>query len=206
MSLSSLVIVGKGNVPLYLRGFDEETEQGGCVSSSNPMDVDDVADDHNASTSDDPFGFFQSKVSKPKNDSCSLTQQFMIHAALDRFEELTKTEHLKGRPSVGPTAMWLGLLDCYDEIKCYGYMTSTKTKFMASVRDIQYEENQKILMEAGLKAMFANIHELYVEYSLNPFAQVREKKKISSRRFDIGVTELVDTFNETYGKEGMSWM
>ena len=52
----------------------------------------------------------------------------------------------------------------------------------------------------------ANMHELYVEYNLNPFSSIREKKKISSVRFDAGVSELVDTFNETYGNKGMSWM
>lgn len=51
------------------------------------------------------------------------------------------------------------------------------------------------------------MHELYVEYNLNPFSSVREKEKISSIRFDDGVRELVHSFNETYGgKKGMSWM
>ena len=50
------------------------------------------------------------------------------------------------------------------------------------------------------------MHELYVEYNLNPFSSIRQKQKIDSKRFDAGVGELVDDFNETYGKKGMSWM
>lgn len=50
------------------------------------------------------------------------------------------------------------------------------------------------------------MHELYVEYNLNPFSSIRENKKINSIRFDSGVGELVAAFNETYGEKGMSWM
>jgi len=45
----------------------------------------------------------------------------------------------------------------------------------------------------------ANVHEIYVEYTLNPFAQVRAQKKISSRRFDLGMEDLVSNFNEDFG-------
>lgn len=46
------------------------------------------------------------------------------------------------------------------------------------------------------------MHELYVEYNLNPFSSIRENKKITSSRFDAEIGELVETFNETYGKQG----
>jgi hypothetical protein len=64
---------------------------------------------------------------------------------------------------------------------------------------IYYCIHTKILLKA-------NMHELYVEYNLNPFSSIRQKQKIDSKRFDAGVGELVDDFNETYGKKGMSWM
>lgn len=50
------------------------------------------------------------------------------------------------------------------------------------------------------------MHELYVEYSLNPFSSIRDNKKITSKRFDVGVGELVHTFNDDNAKKGMSWM
>ena len=50
------------------------------------------------------------------------------------------------------------------------------------------------------------MHEVYVEYNLNPFSSIRENKKISSMRFDTEIGEIVNTFNETYGKKGMLWV
>ncbi len=57
-----------------------------------------------------------------------------------------------------------------------------------------------------MKVLFANVHELYVEYTLNPFSQVRAQKMMSSQRFDNGVAGLVTNFNDSFGKKGMSWM
>ncbi len=48
------------------------------------------------------------------------------------------------------------------------------------------------------------MHELYVEYTLNPFSIIREK--ISSQRFDHGVNDLVHEFNEAYGVKELAWM
>jgi hypothetical protein len=202
MSLVTIAVVGKENVPLYLRDFTAQ-EESSLYSGFTDDDEDFGAQE--TEEMEDPFGFFESKKSKP-NDSSSLKHQVIVHSALDRFDELTKLENMKDRPTVGLNSMYIGLLGCYDELKVYGYNTSTKTKFMATVEDSIVDENQHFVREAGLKALFANIHELYVEYNLNPFSSIREKKKISSRRFNTGVRELVDTFNETYGKKGMSWM
>jgi hypothetical protein len=57
-----------------------------------------------------------------------------------------------------------------------------------------------------LHLMQANAHEFYVEHTLNPFSDVRSQKKISSPRFDMGISDLVKTFNENFGRRGMSWM
>lgn len=54
--------------------------------------------------------------------------------------------------------------------------------------------------------MKANAHEYFVEYMLNPFSNVRTEKKILSPRFEMGIKELVKTFNENFGRKGMSWM
>mmetsp|Transcript_9429 Transcript_9429/g.11842 ORF Transcript_9429/g.11842 Transcript_9429/m.11842 type:complete len:203 (-) Transcript_9429:259-867(-) len=202
MALVTLAVVGKENVPLYLRDF---------VSRQDPLLYSEGGEGEEEENSDgeeelgDPFGFFESKKSKA-NDSSSLKNQFIIHSALDRFDELTRPECMKDRPTIGPNSMYIGVLGCFDELKVYGYNTSTKTKFMAAVEDSIHDENQHFVREAGLKALFANMHELYVEYNLNPFSSVREREKISSRRFDNGVRELVNSFNETYGQKGMSWM
>jgi hypothetical protein len=54
--------------------------------------------------------------------------------------------------------------------------------------------------------MKANAHECFVEYMMNPFSNVRTQKKIVSERFDMGIVDLVKTFNENFGRKGMSWM
>jgi len=66
--------------------------------------------------------------------------------------------------------------------------------------------NDQFVREAALKALFGNAHEFYVEHALNPFSNVRAQKKISSPRFDLGISDLVKTFNENFGPRGMSWM
>ncbi len=132
--------------------------------------------------------------------------KFIMHSALDRFEE-EENNNLSERALAGPNAMWIGLLGCFDQTKVYGYVTSTKIKFIASIEDTGTEEgNGLFLREAGLKVLFANLHELYVEYTLNPFSKVKGHTKICSRRFDDGIAKLVVTFNDSFGKKGMSWM
>lgn len=161
MALVTLAVVGKENVPLYLRDF---------VSRQEPLLYSEVGEEeeeeekHDEEEKDDPFGFFESKVSKA-NDSSSLKNQvrkqiliceklfdtrcsclylgnfvsriflhispavtfefypwlkFIIHSALDRFDELTKPECMKDRPTIGPNSMYIGLLGCFDELKVYG--------------------------------------------------------------------------------------
>ena len=51
----------------------------------------------------------------------------------------------------------------------------------------------------------ASIHELYVEYALNPFSNIKDNHMISSSRFDEGVYELVQSFDETYALKDIEW-
>ena len=44
--------------------------------------------------------------------------QFIIHSALDNFEEIEASS--VERPQHGPNSMWLGLLGYFDETKVYG--------------------------------------------------------------------------------------
>mmetsp|Transcript_60331 Transcript_60331/g.89494 ORF Transcript_60331/g.89494 Transcript_60331/m.89494 type:complete len:112 (-) Transcript_60331:862-1197(-) len=57
------------------------------------------------------------------NESSSLKHQFMIHAALDRFEEITLAGDGRGwrtPGSIGANAMWIGLLCPIEELCIYG--------------------------------------------------------------------------------------
>jgi len=109
MALVTLVVVGKDNSPLYLRDF--VTQQESFYSDGSQQEEE---------QQEDPFGFFErSAISKP-NDSSSLKHQFIIHSALDRFGELIHPKHMKDRPVMGPSSMYIGPLGCYDELKVYG--------------------------------------------------------------------------------------
>lgn len=188
MSLITFSVIGKDKSPLYLRDFDH--------ASLYEQHLEGDDDDEE----EDPFGFCEHK--KNLNESSSLKNQFIIHSALDQFEELDGS--FQERQSRGPNAMWIGLLGSFDETKVYGYMTRTKIKMFASIEDV-YDGNE-LVREAGLKALFAEAHEHYVEYTLNPFSHIRAQNKISSPRFDKALQGIVADFNENFGKKGMSWM
>lgn len=141
MSLITFAVIGKDNAPLYLRDFvDASTsfyEQGEASFDSNGDDE-----------QDDPFGFFEQKrqlnqssclKNQVNNDRFSFAidciyvkymclscihvpsephQQFIIHSALDRFEELDDSNMVQQRQ--GLAKMWIGSLGIIDETKVYG--------------------------------------------------------------------------------------
>lgn len=194
MALVSFAVVGRENEPLYLRDFDKD--------EASPAEGE-GAGFAEASPEDDPFGFF-TKSDARANESCSLHHQFIIHAALDRFEEITGPmagNRWRTPGATGSNAMWVGLLCPIEEVRVYGYLTNTSIKFMAVIKD--GDDRRQSIREADLKSLFANAHQLYVEYLLNPFSQLRGK--IVSTKFDDGLKQHVQSFNEKCG-EAISWM
>jgi len=197
MALVSLAVVGRENEPLYLREFRPLNKGSAFENESLVTET---------TKEDDPFGFFTESRSC-SHDDCSLRYQFIIHAALDRFEEITgplADNRWRTPGATGSNAMWVGLLCPIEEVRVYGYLTNTNIKFMAVIED--GEDRRQPIRESDLKSLFAKLHELYVEYTLNPFSQLRGK--ISSNRFDIGVKQHVDSYNEKIAKFGdaVSWM
>ena len=228
MSLVSLCIVGKDNEPLYLRDFVQTKTKSGTESENETE----------SPSTYDPFGFFD-KGTENSPVSCSLQYQFLMHAALDRFEELTGPNHGGGGGnqnynhnrwrtpgSTGNDAMWVGLLCPVDNFRVYGYLTTTNVKLIgvmsssssaSSSKEVSFGGQEGSMMdsassvasgssstgtasgtttskrEAELRAMFAKIHALYVNYTLNPFTKL--KSQIVSQRFYDGVESLVHAFN-----------
>ncbi|GFH47489.1 hypothetical protein CTEN210_03964 [Chaetoceros tenuissimus] len=190
MSLSTFAVIGKDNSPLYLKEFPKESEVSKTETSQDTTD-----------NQSDPFGFFE--VKNEINKTMSLKNKFLIHSALDRFEEIEESTE---KQQSGANKMWIGLLGSFDEKKVYGYVTSTRIKFFASMDDVE-DGNEQFVREAALKALFANVHEFYIQHMLNPFSDVRNEKKIVSERFDLGIHDLIKSFNENFGKQdNMSWM
>jgi len=183
MSLVSLGVVGKDNDPLFLREFSTVEEEDDDDEKKR-----DVVDN-------DPYGFFSARAGQ--RGESSLRHQFIVHAALDRFEELTgpaSGSRWRSPGSTGPDAMWVGLLSPVEDMRVYGYVTNTGVKFIGVIEDTDEVGGQHQQMrETELKNLFANLHNLYVEYTLNPFTKL--KSPIVSHRFESKVVELAKSFN-----------
>uniref|UniRef100_A0A7S2DWP0 Trafficking protein particle complex subunit 2-like protein n=1 Tax=Helicotheca tamesis TaxID=374047 RepID=A0A7S2DWP0_9STRA len=183
MALVSLAVIGKKNEPLYLREFASEASvfpAGDGLSS---------------------IGAALGELASPENDvadvKCSLRHQFIMHAALDRLEELTAGNRWRAPGAAGSDAMWIGMLCPVEELRVYGYIITTKIKFLIAIEDI-FPPDQKQKQQAReneVKSLFANIHSLYVEHMLNPFSNI--ESTIESRKFDEGVKSFVDAFNSS---------
>ena len=141
MSAVSIAIVGRQDEPLFLKeyptkywsdpgSYHSEEDLFGISSLSSPQD------DINTTTT-------QENTSRHRREQhgdfgCSLKQQSILHAALDRFM------HLVGPPpgfgwrtpgTTGTDAMFVGLLCPVEDYRVYGYMTTTKIKIIAVVED-----------------------------------------------------------------------
>ncbi len=119
MSVISLAIIGKNIRPIFLKEFFDENSASDLADSEAEL-----------------FGLTPpaSKTLKdPSNSvSCSIRQQFLLHAALDRFEQLNGP--LPGcawrAPGVvGTDAMFVGLLCPVEDMRIYGtYVYCTDTE------------------------------------------------------------------------------
>ena len=99
MSVISLAIIGKNNLPIYLKEFTESE-----ISMSEA----------------DLFGL---EATTSSTTSCSLRQQFLLHAALDRFEQLEGPSPGFAWRTPGVTgidAMFVGLLLPVEDMRIYG--------------------------------------------------------------------------------------
>ena len=209
MNVISIGIVGTNNEPLFLKEFADnesasallsnwdipEAELFGLTTTTTTTTTTPPSNSSRASVTSGTDGF------SSKAKGCSLRHQFILHAALDRFEELAGPPPGLGwrEPgSSGTDAMWVGLLCPVEEMRVYGYMTTTKLKIMAVVEDTvpSRQEIQARILEDDLKKLFVQIHNVYVEYTLNPFNPI-DGQMIQSSRFEKHVSDCVLRFNRT---------
>ena len=108
MAALSLAIVGKQNEPLYLRDFEE-------VRTSDAV-------------SDEELFGLEKLMSRDTEEEgsggCSTRQQFVLHAALDRMDQLIGTPpgYTWRKPDTKPgkDAMFMGLLCPVEDMRVYG--------------------------------------------------------------------------------------
>lgn len=118
MAALAIAIVGKQNEPLYLRGF-EDSQAFNEISDEELFGLDSA----NSSTTEAPSS---------ESGECSSRQQFLLHAALDRVEQLAGPPPgigwRKHDTKPGRDAMFVGLLGPVEDVRLYGksgYYAST---------------------------------------------------------------------------------
>lgn len=149
MSLVSVAIVSKDNKPLYLKGFRDISES----DDSFPVDMFDLAREASNNMQSTPAtspvsdgagagaGGSTVPLDAKIGKTCSIDQQFVLHSALDRLEQLMEPNGLGaawryGRPNqLGHEAMFVGLIGHVDDLRLYAYITTTKIKIIVACED-----------------------------------------------------------------------
>eukprot|EP00584_Thalassiosira_punctigera_P003184 CAMPEP_0172539790 /NCGR_PEP_ID=MMETSP1067-20121228/10923_1 /TAXON_ID=265564 ORGANISM="Thalassiosira punctigera, Strain Tpunct2005C2" /NCGR_SAMPLE_ID=MMETSP1067 /ASSEMBLY_ACC=CAM_ASM_000444 /LENGTH=202 /DNA_ID=CAMNT_0013325525 /DNA_START=17 /DNA_END=625 /DNA_ORIENTATION=- len=200
MSLVSLAVVSRHGTPLYLRDCADPSD---LLFDLAGNDQSSVGGGGGGGDDEDLFGDELSPPAPEETTSrqreewpCRLDRQFALHSACARMEEVLGcgSNRLKAPGASGMDACWVGLLCTSDSLRAYGYVT-TNARYVALVEDsippenVQYQKSQ----DNEVCVLMANVHRLHTESLLNPFAT--PGTKITSRRFEQGVTSLVQDFN-----------
>ena len=113
MAAISLAILGKDNVPVYMKEF----------ADPDARSYEDDLSDHEL------FGLSSSypaaNLSKSGGSTCTSRHQFILHAALDRFEQLAGPPPGYGwrktpTATIGNDGMFVGLLAPSGSLRVYG--------------------------------------------------------------------------------------
>ena len=171
MAALSLAIIGTNNEPLFIREFEKNDD---------------------AISEEELFGISSTKTFDGVN--CSTKHQFILHAALDRYVQMAGPPPGYGwRQNTNADGMFIGLLYPVEEMRVYGYVTTTKVKLLLTVEDDAVPEMQQTV-DIEIKVLLRKIHELYIEDLLNPFKDIGSK--IVSKTFDEKVTKCISAFNQ----------
>jgi Sedlin, N-terminal conserved region len=106
MSAISFSVIGKHNEPLYIKEFFDEDRPGNRLNENFPEE--------------ELFGL---NLSTSRQTNCSIRQQFILHAALDKFDELSGPPPgcaWRAQGVAGADAMFVGLLCPMEDLRVYG--------------------------------------------------------------------------------------
>mmetsp|Transcript_7790 Transcript_7790/g.16584 ORF Transcript_7790/g.16584 Transcript_7790/m.16584 type:complete len:192 (-) Transcript_7790:194-769(-) len=189
MSLSALAIVGRHRTPFYMRDFtiDADNLSSFGIYGQGGLSEAEFFGDH--------FGIADDEAIEKTSSAwpCNLHHQFLLQAACDQLEEALREGRWRPNGS-GADACWVGSVMTSDNYKAFAYVT-TNVRYISLIEDEIASDNPQVLKshDNDLKNLFANIHRLYTDHLLNPFAS--PNSKITSKRFDLGVIHLADKFN-----------
>jgi Sedlin, N-terminal conserved region len=125
MAAAALAILGKSNEPLYVREFLDEGAGASRVSDEELFALPRPPVPHDV-------GGVVARKDRPRETTtatnegggvdCSIQLQFVLHAALDRFDELAGSSGYAWRApgDTGTDAMFVGLLKPVDNFRVYG--------------------------------------------------------------------------------------
>lgn len=102
MAAIALAILNKRNQPIYLREFLSNRHEP-CMSEDELFGL--------ATTSDEQLSL---------HEDCSVKQQFVLHAALDRFDQIVAGGQWRKPGVSGTDAMFIGLLCPVEDMRVYG--------------------------------------------------------------------------------------
>jgi len=204
MAAIGLAIIGKNNLPLYVREFlSEHDNENESNNSSNGYDDDYDDEAVLFGLAPKPLSTSNSNNnSKQTTIAASARCWFVIQTALDRLEQLTKTPDGKKKTSNSNNANFVGLLLPLEETRVYGYVTNTQTKFVLIVED--EGPNTVEATEHDTLQLLEELHELYVREVMNPFQHCHNNNTDSnnsdgnnrlSRKFDENIQKHIANFN-----------
>jgi len=189
MSLQCLAILGSKNEPLYIcaSGPTEGSNDGDAVTSEEGVDA---------------FGFFgedndHDEASKSGfiKKSASIRHEMMIHAAIDRIEELLGSHRKITWKRFQRGTHWMGQVCPMEEYDIYGYVTTSDVKILALLERDGIVPLKK-RKEVDIKIMFTAIHDCYVKYTLNPFSKIRGKIQPPCTQFEKSLQSAMDQYNK----------
>jgi hypothetical protein len=158
----------------------------------------------------------------------------MIHAALDRLEELLGgKQNTVARWQRG--SRWIGVICRMEHTEIYGYVTASNIKLLAMIRQDEIIP-LKTTKESDIKLLFvrtdkriletlialwyiltflspfficewfiqAKTHESYVKYTMNPFSTIRAKIEEPCGEFDKGVQSAIAVYKEAVAARATS--
>jgi hypothetical protein len=120
MTAISLAIVAKSSEPLYIKQFLGEGSkyEADMISEEELFGLPAPTENSNESSLSNTAA-----SSNNKHPDCSLRQQFILHAALDRFEQLDGPPPgyaWRSQGVSGADAMFVGLLCPVEDMRVYG--------------------------------------------------------------------------------------
>lgn len=82
---------------------------------------------------------------------------------------------------------FVGLLGPWEDLRLYGWMTTTQIKFLVAIQDTE--------IDGDIVGLLRKLHQIYVEYRLNPLGPLTGP--IQSARFDEKVRRTIEAYNRS---------